>query len=70
MGERHPLAWCHDLPGGGSGFYTALGHTAPIQPPAGKPATSHPAPSESYAEPAFRAHLLGGIASVTGPSSV
>lgn len=47
MGEGHPLAWCHDLPGGGRAFYTALGHTV-----------------ESYAEPAFRAHLLGGITSV------
>ncbi|GAB3426447.1 hypothetical protein GCM10027569_65780 [Flindersiella endophytica] len=53
MGEGHPLAWCHDLPGGGKAFYTALGHT-----------------EESYTEPAFRAHLLGGITSVTGPSTV
>jgi type 1 glutamine amidotransferase len=53
MGGTHPLAWCHDLPGGGKGFYTALGHTV-----------------DSYAEPAFRAHLLGDIASVTGLSTV
>jgi uncharacterized protein len=25
MGADHPLAWCHDRPGGRS-FYTALGH--------------------------------------------
>lgn len=43
MGEKHPIAWCHEFQGGRA-FYTGGGHT-----------------KESFGEPAFRQHLLGGI---------
>ncbi len=48
MGD-HPIAWCHDVDGGGRSWYTALGHTW-----------------ESYDEPLFRQHLLGGIMTAAG----
>jgi len=48
MGD-HPIAWCHDVAGGGRSWYTALGHT-----------------EESYSEPLFRQHLLGGIMTGAG----
>jgi len=48
MGD-HPIAWCHDVAGGGRSWYTALGHT-----------------EESYSEPLFRQHLLGGIMTSAG----
>jgi type 1 glutamine amidotransferase len=48
MGD-HPIAWCHDVDGGGRAWYTALGHTW-----------------ESYDEPLFRQHLLGGILTAAG----
>src|SRR5262252_7066710 len=49
MGSDHPIAWCHDVAGGGRSWYTALGHT-----------------EESYSEPLFRQHLLGGIMTAAG----
>ena len=49
MGDDHPIAWCHDVAGGGRSWYTALGHT-----------------EESYSEPLFRQHLLGGIMTAAG----
>jgi cytochrome c len=48
MGD-HPIAWCHEVAGGGRSWYTALGHTV-----------------ESYSEPLFRQHLLGGIMTAAG----
>jgi cytochrome c len=51
MGD-HPIAWCHDVDGGGRSWYTALGHTW-----------------ESYDEPLFRRHLLGGIMTAAGALS-
>jgi type 1 glutamine amidotransferase len=52
MGDDHPIAWCHDVAGGGRSWYTALGHT-----------------EESYGEPLFRQHLLGGILTAAGAAS-
>ena len=49
MGENHPMAWFHDVEGGGRAFYTELGHT-----------------KESYADPAYQKHLLGGIQYAAG----
>jgi len=49
MGDDHPIAWCHDVAGGGRSWYTAPGHTG-----------------ESYSEPLFRQHLLGGIMTAAG----
>ncbi len=48
MGD-HPMAWCHDVDGGGRAWYTELGHTW-----------------ESYDEPLYRQHLLGGIMTAAG----
>ena len=48
MGD-HPMAWCHDVDGGGRAWYTELGHTW-----------------DSYDEPEFRQHLLGGISTAAG----
>ena len=49
MGDNHPMAWYHDVEGGGRAFYTELGHT-----------------KESYADPLYQKHLLGGIEYAAG----
>ena len=49
MGDNHPMAWFHDVEGGGRAFYTELGHT-----------------KESYADPLYQKHLLGGIEYAAG----
>jgi type 1 glutamine amidotransferase len=49
MSGDHPIAWSHEVEGGGRAFYTAMGHT-----------------KESYSEPLFLGHLLGGIRYAAG----